>query len=94
MAGHHALRVLDEQPLKRFHLRAMITTGMGVFTDGYDLSSIGVVLPLVLASFGIAHISSLASGMLAGSALVGAAFGAILFGALAQSGRKTFTALT
>ena len=48
MAGHHALRVLDEQPLQRFHLRAMITTGMGVFTDGYDLSSIGVVLPLVL----------------------------------------------
>jgi MFS family permease len=90
MPGHHALRVLDEQPLKRFHLRAMITTGMGVFTDGYDLSSIGVVLPLVLASFGIAHISSLASGMLAGSALVGAAFGAVLFGALAQSGRKTF----
>lgn len=68
MAGHHALRVLDEQPLQRFHLRAMITTGMGVFTDGYDLSSIGVVPPLVLASFGIAYISSVASGMLAGSA--------------------------
>jgi MFS family permease len=79
--------------LKRFHLRAMITTGMGVFTDGYDLSSIGVVLPLVLASFGIQHISSLASGMLAGSALVGAAFGAVLFGILAQSGRKTYYGL-
>jgi MFS family permease len=90
MAEPHAFRLLDEQPLKRFHLRAMITTGMGVFTDGYDLSSIGVVLPLVLASFGIAHISSLASGMLAGSALVGAAFGAVRFGFLAQSGRKTF----
>jgi MFS family permease len=90
MAELHAFRLLDEQPLKRFHLRAMITTGMGVFTDGYDLSSIGVVLPLVLASFGIAHISSLATGMLAGSALVGAAFGAVLFGFLAQSGRKTF----
>jgi len=90
MAQPHAFRLLDEQPLKRFHFRAMITTGMGVFTDGYDLSSIGVVLPLVLASFGVAHISSLASAMLAGSALVGAAFGAVLFGILAQSGRKTF----
>lgn len=90
MATAKAFTLLDEQPLKRFHLRAMFTTGMGVFTDGYDLSSIGVVLPLVLASFGVAHISSLQSGMLAGSALVGAAFGALLFGLLAQGGRKTF----
>jgi MFS family permease len=82
--------LLDEQPLKSFHMRAMFTTGMGVFTDGYDLSSIGVVLPLVLASFGVAHISGLQSGLLAGSALVGAALGALLFGMLAQDGRKKF----
>ncbi|WP_459697220.1 MFS transporter [Acidisoma sp. C75] len=63
---------------------------MGVFTDGYDLSSIGVVLPLVLASFGIAHIGSLGSAMLAGSALVGAAVGALIFGVLGQRGRKRF----
>ena len=40
----------------------MFTTGMGVFTDGYDLSSIGLVLPLVLASFGIHHISACRAG--------------------------------
>lgn len=90
MSTVSAFTLLDEQPLKRFHLRAMFTTGMGVFTDGYDLSSIGVVLPLVLAEFGVAHVSSLQSGMLAGSALVGAALGAVIFGALAQRGRKTF----
>ena len=90
MASAHAFTVLDDQPLKRFHLRAMFTTGMGVFTDGYDLASIGVVLPLVLASFGVAKISSLQGGMLAGSALVGAALGAVIFGALAQGGRKKF----
>jgi MFS family permease len=81
---------LDEQPIRRFHLLALVTTGMGVFTDGYDLSSIGVVLPMVLASFGINHISGLQSGMLTGSALVGAAIGALIFGALAQHGRKRF----
>ena len=81
---------LDEQPIRRFHMLALITTGMGVFTDGYDLSSIGVVLPLVLASFGIDHISGLQSGLLTGSALVGAALGALVFGALAQRGRKRF----
>jgi MFS family permease len=84
---------LDEEPLKGFHLRTMFTTGMGVFTDGYDLASIGVVLPLVLASLGIAKVSSLASAMLAASALVGAALGAVLFGLLAQNGRKRFYGL-
>jgi MFS family permease len=66
---------------------------MGVFTDGYDLASIGVVLPLVLASFGIAHVGSLDAALLAGSALVGAAVGAIIFGVLGQQGRKTFYGL-
>jgi MFS family permease len=90
MAAAGGFTLLDEQPLKRFHLRAMFTTGMGVFTDGYDLSSIGVVLPLVLANFGVKQASSLQSAMLAASALVGAALGAVLFGALAQKGRKKF----
>ncbi|HUZ62747.1 MAG TPA: MFS transporter [Acetobacteraceae bacterium] len=81
---------LDEQPFKRFHWLALLTTGMGVFTDGYDLSSIGIVLPLVLASFGVAHVSSFQGAALAGSALVGAAIGALIFGFLAQRGRKAF----
>jgi MFS family permease len=81
---------LDEEPLSRFHLLAMFTTGMGVFTDGYDLSSIGLVLPLVLASFGVDHISGFQSGMLTASALVGSVVGAVLFGFLAQRGRKRF----
>ena len=89
-ADASAFQHLDEQPIKRFHLLALFTTGMGVFTDGYDLSSIGVVLPLVLASFGVDHISGLQSGLLAGSALVGAAVGALIFGALAQRGRKRY----
>jgi MFS family permease len=81
---------LDEQKFKRFHWLALFTTGMGVFTDGYDLSSIGIVLPLVLASFGVKHLTGIESGALAGSALVGAAAGALIFGPLAQNGRKKF----
>jgi MFS family permease len=82
--------VLDEQKFKIFHWRTTLTTGLGVFCDGYDLSSVGIVLPLVLASFGQPSLSSLESASLAASALVGAAIGALLFGALAQSGRKRF----
>ena len=85
-----AFSKLDDQPLSRFHIRAMFTTGMGVFTDGYDLSSIGLVLPLCLGSFGIDHISGLQSGLLTGSALVGSAIGALVFGWLAQKGRHKF----
>ncbi len=84
---------IDEQPFKGFHWRAILTTGLGVFTDGYDLSSIGIVLPLVLMSFGVKSISSLEGAMLAGSALVGAAVGALIFGFLAQNGRKRFYGL-
>jgi MFS family permease len=84
---------LDEQPFKRFHWLTLFTTGMGVFTDGYDLSSIGLVLPLVLATFGVSKLTGLQSGLLAGSALVGAAVGALIFGALAQRGRKKYYGL-
>ncbi|HEY3846322.1 MAG TPA: MFS transporter [Acetobacteraceae bacterium] len=93
MARAHGFAELDEQPFKRFHWLTMFTTGMGVFTDGYDLSSIGLVLPLVLATFGVTKLTGLQSGLLAGSALVGAAVGALIFGALAQRGRKKFYGL-
>ncbi|HVC61755.1 MAG TPA: MFS transporter [Acetobacteraceae bacterium] len=90
MARAHGFAELDEQPFKRFHWLTLFTTGMGVFTDGYDLASIGIVLPLVLASFGVQHLTGIESGALAGSALVGAALGALIFGPLAQQGRKKF----
>ncbi len=82
--------VLDEQRFKTFHWRTTLTTGLGVFCDGYDLSSLGIVLPLVLASFGHPALSSVESATLASSALVGAASGALLFGVLGQKGRKRF----
>src|SRR3974390_2030987 len=41
---------LDEQRFAAFHWRATLVTGLGVFCDGYDLSSVGIVLPLILKS--------------------------------------------
>ena len=80
---------IDEKKFDTFHWKAMITTGMGVFTDGYDLSSIGIVLGVVLASLGIKG-NLLWKSLIAGSALMGAAIGSIIFGILANKGRKTF----
>ncbi|MEM0289790.1 MAG: MFS transporter [Metallosphaera sp.] len=84
---------LDEKKFSFFHVKSLLTTGMGVFTDGYDLSSIGIVLLLVLSEFGITtkspdYVSLTAA--ISGSALAGAAVGAILFGFLSNMGRKTF----
>ncbi len=84
---------LDEQRFNRFHTLALFTTGMGVFTDGYDLSSIGIVLALALHSFGVEHLAGIEASLMTGSALAGAAVGALLFGWLANKGRKRFYGL-
>ncbi len=90
-AGQFA--AIDEQKFKGFHWRATLTTGLGVFCDGYDLSSVGLVLPLILASFGQASLTSVQSALLSASALVGAAIGALIFGVLGQGGRRRFYGL-
>lgn len=84
---------LDETPLNRFHWRSLLTTGMGVLTDGYDLSSVGIVLPLALASFHEHSLTGIQSSLLAGAALVGSAVGALIFGFAANRGRKRFYGL-
>ncbi|HEY2482108.1 MAG TPA: MFS transporter [Caulobacteraceae bacterium] len=81
---------IDEQRFRSFHWLATLTTGLGVFCDGYDLSSVGLVLPQILKSFGQVSLTGLQSASLAASALVGAAVGALVFGVLGQKGRKRF----
>jgi len=84
---------LDDQRFKAFHWRTTLTTGLGVFCDGYDLSSVALVLPQILATFGQASLTSVQSAFLAASALVGAAVGALVFGMLGQKGRRRFYGL-
>ena len=91
--AHSPFHRLDEQRFNRFHSLALFTTGMGVFTDGYDLSSVGIVLALALHSFGVEHLAGIESSLMTGSALAGAAVGALLFGWLANKGRKRFYGL-
>jgi MFS family permease len=88
--GVKDFQAIDEQRFNAFHWRATLTTGLGVFCDGYDLTSVGLVLPEILASFGHAKLTDIESGVLSASALVGAAIGALAFGLLGQRGRKNF----
>jgi MFS family permease len=77
---------LNEAPLSLFHLRAMFTSGMGFFTDAYDLFVIGVALVLVTAEW---HLTTTEATLASSIALVGAFFGAVVFGRLADVlGRK------
>src|SRR5579862_2159581 len=84
---------IDEQKFRSFHWLATLTTGLGVFCDGYDLSCLSLVLPEVLASFGHAKLTDLQSGVLSASALIGSVVGALAFGILGQWGRKRFYGL-
>jgi hypothetical protein len=68
---------LDEAPISRFHLRAVLVSGMGFFTDAYDLFIIGVVMALLMSEW---KISPTEEGLVASTALLASAFGAILFG--------------
>ena len=52
---------LDQRNFDMWQLKSLFTTGMEVFTDGYDLSSIGIVLVFVLSTFGIEKIARLYS---------------------------------
>jgi PHS family inorganic phosphate transporter-like MFS transporter len=74
-------RVLDEAPLSRFHRRAVVVSGVGFFTDAYDLFVISTVSTLVAAQW---HLSTLQASWVSGSAILAAFFGAVVFGRLAD----------
>jgi hypothetical protein len=53
------ITALDEASLSRFHLRAVLASGMGFFTDAYDLFVIGIASALITKDW------NLSSGKLA-----------------------------
>jgi MFS transporter, PHS family, inorganic phosphate transporter len=81
-----AFQALDDAKVTRFQWKIMFVSGMGFFTDAYDLFVIGIVVALLKTqwSLGTGQISLLNSITLAASAV-----GAIVFGRVADMlGRK------
>jgi MFS transporter, PHS family, inorganic phosphate transporter len=77
---------LDEASLSRVHLRAVLASGMGFFTDAYDLFVIGVASALITKDWNLSpgHLALLNSTM-----LFAAFVGAFVFGRFADViGRK------
>ncbi|WDL95226.1 MFS transporter [Alicyclobacillus sp. ALC3] len=77
---------LNEAPLGLFHLRAVITAGLGFFTDAYDLFIIGAALSVIKTQW---HLTSTQVGWVGSATLIATFVGAFLFGRLADVyGRK------
>ena len=80
------LAQLDDSGITREHWKIMFISGMGFFTDAYDLFIIGVAMHLIKESW---QVTPLASGLVTSTALLASAVGAILFGRVADMlGRK------
>jgi MFS transporter, PHS family, inorganic phosphate transporter len=73
--------ILDDAPTSKFHRRAVLTSGMGFFTDAYDLFVISTVAVLVKSQW---HLSTTKVSILSSAAILGAFFGALIFGRIAD----------
>ncbi len=79
-------KAMDEIRVSRFHAKAVLTSGMGFFTDAYDLFIIGTASALIMADW---HLTPVQMGLINSMTLLGAFVGAIVYGRLADwLGRK------
>src|ERR1700752_1187952 len=77
---------LDQSGISRFQLKIMFVSGMGFFTDAYDLFVIGIVVSLIKPQW---TLSTNQTSWLNSATLLASAVGAIVFGRVADMlGRK------
>jgi MFS family permease len=77
---------MNEAPVSQFHIKAIFTSGMGFFTDAYDLFIIGTASALISKEW---HLDTTQTGLINSMTLLGAFVGAIVYGRLADRvGRK------
>jgi len=89
------LTALDSARIQRFHFRTIVVSGMGFFTDAYDLFVISLVLPILVALAPGGAIGKTELAFLGSSALMGAAVGQVLFGWLGDRfGRRKVYGVT
>ncbi|KAG4103188.1 MFS general substrate transporter [Neocallimastix lanati (nom. inval.)] len=89
-----ALASLDEARLSWFHIKAILISGCGFFTDAYDIFIINLVMPMIGYVYYADgehknHIPNLTDGLTKGAASWGTLVGQLLFGVLGDKmGRK------
>ena len=81
MAHTDTTESLNQAPLSLYHFKTALITGMGYFTDAYDLFIIGAALALIQAEWAPRQYMI---GLVGSIALLAAFFGALIFGRLAD----------
>jgi PHS family inorganic phosphate transporter-like MFS transporter len=76
-----ALARMDGGGTTRQHWKVLVVTGMGFFTDAYDLFIVGIVASIVATQW---HTRSYQISLLSSVALLTSAFGAVVFGKIAD----------
>ena len=85
-AGGNVFQTLDDSKINKFQIKTMFVAGMGFFTDAYDLFVIGIVVSLLKTQW---NLSTGQVSWLNSATLLASAFGAIIFGRVADIlGRK------
>jgi MFS transporter, PHS family, inorganic phosphate transporter len=85
-ASPNVFQQLDDSKITRFQIKTMFVSGMGFFTDAYDLFVIGIVVSLLKTQW---TLSTGQVSWLNSATLLASAFGAIIFGRIADMlGRK------
>jgi MFS family permease len=80
-ASHDPFGALDESTVNRFQWKIMFVSGMGFFTDAYDLFVIGIVVALLQTEW---HLSTTQVSLLNSVTLATSALGALAFGRIAD----------
>jgi AAHS family benzoate transporter-like MFS transporter len=84
-------KIIDEAKFNRFHWVLLFWCALVIIFDGYDLVIYGVVLPKLMAEWGL---TPMQAGALGSYALFGMMFGAMFFGPLSDKiGRKKVIAI-
>ena len=85
-ASGDAFEKLDDSKVTRFQWKIMFVSGMGFFTDAYDLFVIGIVVALLQPEW---HLSTTQVSLLNSVTLAASAVGALVFGRVSDIlGRK------
>ncbi len=86
MASPDPFAAIDDSKISRFQYKIMFVSGMGFFTDAYDLFVIGIVVVLIETEW---KLSTTQVSWLNSATLLASAVGAIVFGRIADIlGRK------
>ena len=77
----HGLEQFDRQGITPLHLKVLFVSGMGFFTDAYDLFIISVVVRMLRDQW---QLSAFQTSLVNSSATLASVIGAIVFGRVAD----------